>query len=204
MQSQRRPTSNISGIGGGLLAGTLLAIAAGWLALLAGGGLSSAAGTTVNVHIVACSGAYCFQPTPANATSGDTVTFTNMTGVPHTVSRCDAADCAGQGPGSGADSFGSASTVSAGGVTSHQFSGAGTYFYYCMIHGYAVMHGVVNVAAAATQPPTSPSATPTASAKPVPAAGGAIPQAKAAEPQPPTGAAATAAVHRARSSATRR
>jgi plastocyanin len=99
-----------------------------------------------------CTSSFCFQPPVQTAAAGDTVTWTNGTFAPHTVTRCDTTSCSGQGPGTGADTLGSPPPNIApnGGTYAHTFSGAGTYFYFCAIHGYATMHGEVNVAAAPT------------------------------------------------------
>jgi LPXTG-motif cell wall-anchored protein len=77
------------------------------------------------------------------------------------VTRCDAPDCNGVGGGTGGDAtFTSANIAAGGGSTfSHTFHGAGTYHYYCQVHGYFVMHGTITVLAAT--PPTTSAPTPT-------------------------------------------
>jgi plastocyanin len=124
-------------------------------AAIAFGGLAASAANQ-SVQIVAtgagCTSAFCFVPSTVNATQGDAVTWTNTTTAPHTVTRCDTTNCAGQDGGTGSDTFGSPGNIAPGGGTyQHTFVGAGTYFYYCAVHGYAVMHGEV---VAATAPPT--------------------------------------------------
>jgi len=64
-----------------------------------------------------------FNPATLNVTAGATVTWTNKDGVTHTVTYS-----------SGPDSAFSAS-VPAGATFQHTFSTAGTYQYYCQIHG---------------------------------------------------------------------
>jgi plastocyanin len=101
---------------------------------------------------------------------GDAVNWTDNTVVSHTVTRCGAAPgqndsgCPAIGAtgnnGSSSDQFNSPPLAANGGTYSHTFSGAGSYTYYCTIHGYSVMHGTVTVNAAAT------SATPAASPSP--------------------------------------
>lgn len=136
----------------------VLAGAAGALAL----GTISGAAANSTVQIVAtgtsCTSAFCFVPSSLNGNSGDTVTWSNTTTAPHTVTRCDPSNCSGQGPGTGADTLDSGGSIAAsGGTFQHTFHGAGTYFYYCAIHGYSVMHGEVTIASApSTSVPESP------------------------------------------------
>jgi hypothetical protein len=89
------------------------------------------------------------------------VTWTNQSGAFHTATRCTPAACAGVDGGTGTDSgFTSGNIAVANGSTfSHTFHGAGTYTYYCEVHGYDVMHGALTVQAAPA--PTAPPATTT-------------------------------------------
>ncbi|MGO9874011.1 MAG: plastocyanin/azurin family copper-binding protein [Acidimicrobiia bacterium] len=107
--------------------------------------------------------AFCFVPEQVTVAVGDTVTWVNRSGAGHTVTRCTPAACDGTSGGTGTDtSFSSANVAAASGTTfSHTFTAAGTYVYYCQIHGYALMHGTVTVTAAATT--TTPASSPTAS-----------------------------------------
>jgi LPXTG-motif cell wall-anchored protein len=100
-------------------------------------------------------------------TDGGTITWTNTSGVQHTVTRCTTAICGGTGPGTGTDASFTNGTIGAAmnATFSHTFHGAGTYNYYCSIHGFAVMHGVVTVVAATpstTSPPSTTAPPPTA------------------------------------------
>lgn len=72
-----------------------------------------------------------FSPSSTTVATGTTVTWTwNSSGTAHTVTFDDGA------PGSGAKSSG---------TFSRRFTTAGTYTYYCQIHGRAVMSGSITV-----------------------------------------------------------
>jgi plastocyanin len=128
------------------------------------------ASTSITVTSGGCSGGgtlFCFTPESASGTTGSAVAWTNQSGVAHTVTVCTASTCPGAPANTGSDSFdlslGSAGTVQ------FTFSSAGTYTYYCKIHGYAAMHGAVTVAAASTPPPTAgPTPTPSSGSSPTP------------------------------------
>ena len=81
-------------------------------------------------------------------TSGTTVTWTNSTGVSHTVTRCPPTGTACPvGPGTGTDAAFGSGLLGAGQTFSATFQGLGTYNYYCQVHGYTIMHGTVTVVA---------------------------------------------------------
>jgi plastocyanin len=97
------------------------------------------------------SGIYCFAPIAVSVGSGRTVTWTNKSSTGfHTITPCTPAACTPAGAGTGTDSYGTSGTIGAAGSYSHTFQGAGTYNYYCSIHGYAVMHGTITVTATIT------------------------------------------------------
>jgi plastocyanin len=110
-----------------------------------------------------CSGTtFCYVPASATVASGDTVTWTNQSGAPHTVTRCDAANCSGTDGGTGTDPSFDMSVASANGTAvNHTFTAAGTYNYYCKIHGFSVMHGTVTVQGQTAPTTTAPAATTT-------------------------------------------
>jgi plastocyanin len=116
----------------GLLAAT---VAIGLL--LAGAGLAAAAS---GVGIVESGGQYHFQPGDINVTVGDSVTWTNNSDAPHTVTS-----------DSGSALGGSVNPSNTYQVT---FTQAGDVAYHCGIHPY--MHGTVHVAAL---PPTDAAVT---------------------------------------------
>jgi plastocyanin len=103
---------------------------------------------------------FCFNPPAQTAASGEQVTWTNQSAAaPHEIARCTPSVCAGHGGGTGGDSWASSGVLNPGGVYSHTFTGAGTYVYYCKIHGYAAMHGTITVT---SPPPKVTSVTPDA------------------------------------------
>ncbi len=127
--------------------------------------------------------AFCFVPAQMRVAVGDTVTWVNRSGTEHDVTRCSPAACNGASAGTGTDpSFKTGNLAAAAGATfSHTFTAPGTYVYFCTIHGYALMHGTITVAA--PPPPTTAappvSLPPTSAAAPVtaPAPGTSIPPA---------------------------
>ena len=131
-----------------------------------------AASVTVSVTISQQCGdgqPFCYSPANVTVADGTTVVWTNQTDTGHTVNRCDPSACPGTSGGTGTDT-GFSSTgfvvVQPGGSFRHTFSGAGTYNYYCAIHGYALMHGTVTVEAPPTTtapPTTAPATAPTTS-----------------------------------------
>jgi plastocyanin len=89
---------------------------------------------------------FCFSPAKKSIAPGTRVVWRNKTITIHTVTRCTATACNGVTGGTGTDTgFGSPGTIASGGRYSFVFHGAGTYVYYCTIHGYAVMHGTITV-----------------------------------------------------------
>jgi plastocyanin len=87
---------------------------------------------------------FCFTPANVTIHQAGTVTWSNVSGTEHTVSRCTTTACNGVSGGTGGDpSFNH--TMLAGSTFTLTFHKAGTYVYYCMIHGYALMHGKVTV-----------------------------------------------------------
>ena len=130
----------------------LLLVAAGAaFAGIARAGAAVNATPRVSVKIVAgstCKPAaeFCFKPSLASVAPGTRVTWINKTLTVHTVTRCSSTACAGNSGGTGTDGgFGSAGTIASNAKYSFTFHGAGTYVYYCQIHGYALMHGTITV-----------------------------------------------------------
>lgn len=167
----------------GVATGALAVAAAGW-GLGAGPLAARAAGPTVSIHEGPPSCAvpsYCYAPAQVTANPGDTVTWSNASDAPHTVTRCTPAACAGAGPGTGTDVL-SSPQITRGGAFTFAVHSPGTYAYYCTVHGFAVMHGTVTVAAASVPPPAAPpAAAPPAAAPPAAAP---PPPAQAAPAQP--------------------
>jgi plastocyanin len=119
---------------------------------------------TQNVAIQGITGAdFAYVPASASVNAGDTVHWMSSSTVGHTVTRCDNTCTVGPGSGASPATFNSGS-LPAGGSFDQLFNSAGTYNYYCTIHGYDVMHGTVTVAAiAAAVPAATPSPTPSSS-----------------------------------------
>jgi plastocyanin len=89
-----------------------------------------------SAKMIESGGKYAFSPTSPSVAVGSTVTWSNTTDAPHTVT----AD---------AGSFAS-STVNPGATFSHTFATAGTFAYHCTIHTY--MTATIIVTAAASTP----------------------------------------------------
>ena len=128
--------------------------------------VAAPASTDVLMLSAGCPGGspFCYSPATATDTTGQTVTWRNMSDAAHTVTRCRTNVCP-VGGGSGRDSgFGDSGSIGPnGGTFSHQFTSPGTYNYYCAVHGYDVMHGSVTVQGEVTaaQLVTTTSSTPT-------------------------------------------
>ena len=101
---------------------------------------SVGAASTAQVKIGESGGKYHFSPTTSFVNVGGTVTWTNGSDAPHTVTS----DSGGE--------LGSA-TLNAGKTFSHTFAATGTFSYHCSIHTYMVAKVVV-LGAGATAPPT--------------------------------------------------
>jgi plastocyanin len=96
---------------------------------------------TSAVTITESGGRYHFSPSTITIRAGDSVTWSNSTDAPHTVS---------------ADSSGPmhSSILNQGGSYRTTFNTAGTFAYHCEVHSY--MHGTVRVEAAASHPTAAP------------------------------------------------
>jgi plastocyanin len=105
---------------------------------------------------------FCFNPPAQTAAPGEAVTWTNQSFAPHQIVRCTPSACAGNGGGTGADSWAGSGVLNSGDQYSHTFAGVGTYVYYCAIHGYAAMHGTITVALRPKVTSLAPDAGPTA------------------------------------------
>ena len=123
--------------------------------------LTAFANTAIGITSGNCSGSgggtlFCFNPQAANGQTGAPVTWTNQSGAPHNLDVCDPTNCPGSPATSPDGTFNNVAIASPNGSTgSHTFAQAGTYYYYCTIHGYGGMHGSVTIAAS-TPPPRVP------------------------------------------------
>jgi plastocyanin len=117
---------------------------------------SVGAASTARVKIGETSGKYHFSPTTAFVNVGGTVTWTNGSDAPHTVTSDSGSELA-------------SATLNAGKTFSHTFAATGTFSYHCTIHTYMVGKVVV-LAAGVTAPPTDTAMT-AATASPEPNVG---------------------------------
>jgi plastocyanin len=89
---------------------------------------------------------FCYNPSSLAVNVGDTVTWVNDSTTPQTITRCDSSTCSGNGPGSGGQSGPFSPTINAsGGAFSFTFTDPGTYNYFCVIDGCAMMNGEITV-----------------------------------------------------------
>ena len=127
---------------------------------------TSVAGTGmagVTITSGGCTGggsAYCYTPEALSIPTGTTVVWTNESGVQHTATKCTATACAGAPASTGTQTFAIVIAAANGSTGSFTFTSAGTYIYYCSIHGYSLMHAKITV----VKPPKITSFTPTSGA----------------------------------------
>jgi plastocyanin len=146
----------------------IAAVAASVIFGIAVVGTANATSTIITITSGTCSGggtSYCFSPEGPTVQIGAQVSFVDHSGVAHEVVPCTPSACPGSPPSTGTQHFDV--IVPANGQGSLTFTSAGTYYYYCSLHGYAAMHGRITVTTPATPPP-SPSATPVPTARPTP------------------------------------
>ena len=125
-----------------LLAGASLGLAGFVIALTPMSG-AGAADLTVAVPADCGGPEFCFRPSTLTIIDGEAVTWSNTSGADHIVARCDPTNCSGASGGSGSDAGFESGDLPTGATFSHTFHGAGSYAYYCPLHGYAAMHGAV-------------------------------------------------------------
>ncbi len=89
-------------------------------------------------------GYFCFKPATVTVKKGTKVVWTNTTPVDHTVTRCTKAACGVTGGTGKQLKFGSP-TLAPHKTYTFLFTGVGTYRYFCNIHGYGLMHGMITV-----------------------------------------------------------
>lgn len=132
------------------------------------------ASSAIAITTGACSGGgsvFCFDPEAATGVVGSQVTWTNQSGVAHALTRCTPSVCPGAPTGTGSDAFSLSIGSASGSAWSFTFAHPGTYYYYCTIHGYGLMHGALTVAAAPTPTPSPTASAPSASATAAPGTG---------------------------------
>lgn len=93
---------------------------------------------TNQVHITECEKGSCFSPCQTLVLKGDTVTWTNLDSIMHTIVSGSSQ--------SGPDGWFSSSIILPHGTFSHKFERTGAFVYYDILHPYA--EGVVIVGSA--------------------------------------------------------
>jgi len=94
----------------------------------------------------ACANGYfCFKPAAVTVKKGTKVVWTNSTTVSHTVTRCTPAVCSGANGGTGKQTKLASPMIAPHKTYAFTFKLAGTYRYYCKVHGYGLMHGTITV-----------------------------------------------------------
>ena len=91
------------------------------------GTTATPSGPTKAIAIDSSTGSFGFNPTTITITVGTTVTWTNTTGAPHTVTSDD---------GTSFDSNINTPISANGGMFSFTFTKAGTFAYHCQIHPF--------------------------------------------------------------------
>ena len=86
---------------------------------------------------------FCYKPGALTVKKGTKVVWTNTSGMAHTVTRCTKAQCNGKNGGTGKDKFGIANLPNKK-TYAFTFKSAGTYRYFCKLHGYT-MRGTITV-----------------------------------------------------------
>ncbi len=89
-------------------------------------------------------GYFCFKPANITVKKGTKVVWTNTTTIVHTVTRCTKAAC-GLSGGTGKQAKLGSPMIASHKTYAFTFTGVGTYRYYCKVHGYGLMHGVITV-----------------------------------------------------------
>jgi len=116
-------------------------------AMLAAGALAVPAGATTFSVAVGPNGTFSYSPSQLTIQAGDTVTWTNASGIAHNVTADDGSfHCA-----NGCDDAGGNGTPSGSWTASRTFHDAGVIHYHCAVHGFA-MAGTITVQAKATTP----------------------------------------------------
>ena len=144
----------LAAITGFAAAGVLVAARApGANATLTSAHALTASSAKITIVAGACAGGgteFCFKPESVTVAVGVPVVWTNQTGFNHTTTSCTAAACPGAPANTGSNTFNNPIGSAPGSTGTFTFTSAGTYTYYCMIHGYTAMHGTIHVTAGVT------------------------------------------------------
>jgi plastocyanin len=100
---------------------------------------------TVTITASGCAGhLWCYKPATLTVQRSTKVVWKNMTLVPHDVMPCTKAACK-VSPGTGTGTKFASPIINPKKTYTYTFLHPGTYVYYCLWHGYAVMHGTIIV-----------------------------------------------------------
>jgi len=105
----------------------------------------AAATKTVTITSSGCAGhMWCYKPAVLTVQRSTKVVWKNMTLVPHDVMPCTKAACK-VSPGTGTDTKWASPAINPKKTYAFTFQHPGTYVYYCLWHGYVMMHGTIVV-----------------------------------------------------------
>ena len=131
-----------------VVAAAILATSAVGNVAVAGSATTTATTTptkTVTITASGCGGhLWCYKPATLTVQRSTKVVWKNMTLVPHDVMPCTKAACK-VSPGTGTDTKFASPAINANKTWTFTFQHPGTYVYYCLWHGYALMHGTIIV-----------------------------------------------------------
>jgi len=130
--------------GGLVVAAAILGMSAAGNVAVAGSATTTTATKTVTITASGCAGhLWCYKPATLTVQRSTKVVWKNMTLVPHDVMPCTKAACK-VSPGTGTDKVASP-IINPKKTYTFTFLHPGTYVYYCLWHGYAMMHGTIIV-----------------------------------------------------------
>ena len=109
------------------------------------GSATTTATKTVTMTASGCAGhLWCYKPATLTVQRSTKVVWKNMTLVPHDVMPCTKAAC-NVSHGTGTDTKWASPIINPNKTYTFTFQHPGTYVYYCLWHGYAMMHGTIIV-----------------------------------------------------------
>jgi plastocyanin len=128
-----------------VVAAAILGMSAASNVGVAGGATTTTTATkTVTITASGCGvHPWCYKPATLTVQPSTKVVWKNTTLVPHDVMPCTKAAC-NVSHGTGTDKFASPA-INPKKTYTFTFEHPGTYVYYCLWHGYAIMHGTIIV-----------------------------------------------------------
>ena len=131
-----------------VVAAVILGMSAAGNVGVAGSATTTATTTATKTVTITASGCgvhpWCYKPATLTVQRSTKVEWKNMTLVPHDVVPCTKAACK-VSPGTGTDKTFASPIINPKKTYTFTFLHPGTYVYYCLWHGYAVMHGTIIV-----------------------------------------------------------